>query len=926
MSKARSSRKAAVSAVGPVLLALGIAAGCQSAGPQGEPGSSKPSERREEPAAAAPAGPAAPQGGAPAAAPAAQADGKTSFSPPGNPAPGEVLDKLGKDGSARATEEKAMAQHYYEIGKKLYDDLEYEKAYETLRKAVELDPTHASAVELYHSAGLIIGKREDELKGMLERYKREFEVKVELTRQEMVRFYESGEKKYNAGDYDGAIRDLERAREMIAWYPYKIDTAGYAEKADKLVSEAKRKKIDADLRRSEELEAQSLAKSREEERRRQKSEQRRVQTMLEQATDLLRARRYAEARDLATRVLEDDPQNPVAKKLREYAVLGVHTETNRGLFDRKSEEMWDDRMNMDLVGTPREGTYISFPEDWKDRTRDRHPGIAADEVKEPYWVTNYKKILKERKVTLNFPDVPLKDVVLFLQEITGLNFVIGPGVDPEERKISLRLKDIVLENALKIILEQTKLTYVFDKESIIITEPGQVKGDTYFEIYDVSDILFKIPDHPGPRLSLPNPSAPGGGQGAGGGGSLIFEEPGAEGGGELSGDTLVDIVKGATGGDEAWGEGTGIEPHRGQLLVTNTREVHKKIAEVLDNLRRNQGLFVHIETRFVEIENDALEDVGVDFRGLGGNPGDERALHPGTTSNPFGTPLDMNIDPNRRGGVDAGGTRTDPPWKKPSTLTGANGNPLPGNDNFTWRTQHIFDGTAGALKGARLAGGGGLTLLMTTLDPFQVNAIIRAEGQTSKVRRLTAPRVTASNREKVYVSVITQRAYIADWELISGGTGLVVVEVPDPIIQTFQEGVVLEVRPTVSSDRKFVTLDVRPALATLVGGTISTITVNLGSLNMAGIQVPIGIPQITLEEAFTSVQIPDGGTALLGGFRQIDQHLDENSLPFLDNIPIVNVLFRRRGEVKETRSLVILITAKIISIRDEEAKRFNRQK
>src|SRR5262249_50383999 len=155
---------------------------------------------------------------------------------------------------------------------------------------------------------------------------------------------------------------------------------------------------------------------------------------------------------------------------------------------------------------------------------------------------------------------------------------------------------------------------------------------------------------------------------------------------------------------------------------------------------------------------------------------------------------------------------------------------------------NIFGSSLGGnvLRGARLVGGGGLTLMATQLEFWQLNAIMHAEAESSKVRRLTAPRVTAANREKVYTSVITQRAYIADWELISGGTGLVVVEVADPIIETFQEGVVLEVRPTISADRKFVTLDVRPSMATLVGGQISTIIVNLGSLSMSAIQVPIG--------------------------------------------------------------------------------------
>lgn len=46
---------------------------------------------------------------------------------------------------------------------------------------------------------------------------------------------------------------------------------------------------------------------------------------------------------------------------------------------------------------------------------------------------------------------------------------------------------------------------------------------------------------------------------------------------------------------------------------------------------------------------------------------------------------------------------------------------------------------------------------------------------------------------RVHLFVGTQRSYISDYELSSGGTGLVVAEVANPIIQVAQEGVCLEV-------------------------------------------------------------------------------------------------------------------------------------
>ena len=46
---------------------------------------------------------------------------------------------------------------------------------------------------------------------------------------------------------------------------------------------------------------------------------------------------------------------------------------------------------------------------------------------------------------------------------------------------------------------------------------------------------------------------------------------------------------------------------------------------------------------------------------------------------------------------------------------------------------------------------------------------------------------------RTHVLSITQRAYVKDYELVSGGTGLIVQEVADPVVDTFQEGVVLDV-------------------------------------------------------------------------------------------------------------------------------------
>ena len=72
-----------------------------------------------------------------------------------------------------------------------------------------------------------------------------------------------------------------------------------------------------------------------------------------------------------------------------------------------------------------------------------------------------------------------------------------------------------------------------------------------------------------------------------------------------------------------------------------------------------------------------------------------------------------------------------------------------------------------------------------------------------------------------------------------------------------------------------------------------------------------------------TVTIPDGGTAMLGGFRGISEKKFESGMPWLSSIPILNTFFMRRGNLSERRSLVILVTGRIVNLREEERARFS---
>jgi len=149
--------------------------------------------------------------------------------------------------------------------------------------------------------------------------------------------------------------------------------------------------------------------------------------------------------------------------------------------------------------------------------------------------------------------------------------------------------------------------------------------------------------------------------------------------------------------------------------------------------------------------------------------------------------------------------------------------------------------------------------------------------------------------------------------------------IADPVIGVIQEGIVLDVRPTVSNDRQFVTLEVRPTITDL-DSPIETFTTLLG----AGATIPgtvtfipaanpvtIQLPEIDIRQAETTVRMPDGGSILIGGLKTINIADKESATPILGQLPLLQFLFRRQGKSEEMEHLMIIVTATITDLAEQ---------
>jgi general secretion pathway protein D len=354
----------------------------------------------------------------------------------------------------------------------------------------------------------------------------------------------------------------------------------------------------------------------------------------------------------------------------------------------------------------------------------------------------------------------------------------------------------------------------------------------------------------------------------------------------------MELVRGSVAPD-SWETGT-INAQGKNLVVYNSPEVQGKVAEFLDDLRAFSGLVITIETRFLGVTDAFLRDVGVDFRGLGGQNGGPLAVLDDVTS---------GLDDNASAGLDNSGPGVD-----------AGGAALAPSSGLYFNDENIYSTPLGQILTAL----GGGTFQVTFLDDFAVSAIVRATEKTARMRQMTAPSLTVYNTQRANLTVVNQISFVQDFDVEVAQTAFIA----DPVIGVIQDGLTLDVRPTISNDRQYVTLELRPTIAdlqtpiktfqTLLGASIATVS--------AQNPVTIQLPEIDLRVAESTVRMPDGGSILLGGLKDIRSEDKKSTTPVLGNIPVLSALFSRKGKSEEIEHLMIVVTATITDL-TEQAQR-----
>lgn len=86
----------------------------------------------------------------------------------------------------------------------------------------------------------------------------------------------------------------------------------------------------------------------------------------------------------------------------------------------------------------------------------------------------------------------------------------------------------------------------------------------------------------------------------------------------------------------------------------------------------------------------------------------------------------------------------------------------------------------------------------------------------------------------------------------------------------------------------------------------------------AGLTATVQQPVIATIFVSTSVSVPDGGTVLLGGLKRLREGRNMAGVPILNKLPYISRLFKNSGVGRETESLMLMVTPRIVIHEEEE--------
>ncbi len=491
----------------------------------------------------------------------------------------------------------------------------------------------------------------------------------------------------------------------------------------------------------------------------------------------------------------------------------------------------------------------------------------------------------------------------------GINFVL---VDPAGRNplVRLTLRHGSLRRILDLLTEQIGYQYEVQADAVVV-RPGDAAANLVTQFFPVTRAtVLRLIGLAGASVA---PAAE----------PLRRSDPGGMPGSTLAEAAALRAFFQQAGVSFESVPGASLAYDGAALIVTQTPRHTERVRAIL--ARYHDVRQVEIEAKFMEVQEGALEELGVTWslsrRGL-------PQIDPVT-----GAPV-----------LDAYGRQVFTPQEtyrtETVTRTLSEAFPSSANSNAITIREAAGAGTPGGRIDVPVAptqvpgtvqlatGAAGLANISGFVGEFDVQAVVRALSQQQGTDLLSSPKITVLSGNPATITVAQELRYPQSYGEIQsqvgsgaatatgnvGSAGVTITAGTPQEFTTRNVGVELRVTPTVEEDNRSISLDLNPKVTEFEGFVEyggPSIAISAGTT----VTVPPGFyqPIFSVRDISTRVTIWDGATLVMGGLTREEVKKVNDKVPILGDIPLIGRLFRSEGESAQKRNLLIFVTANLVS-------------
>ena len=805
-------------------------------------------------------------------------------SEPGNA--GDVIKRMretGKVNQGASTTLVGEARKHRTLGELFEAELK-------LQQALNLWPSNEPAQQLLDEVRMLRGDRRGEVPVVAKDIREQLMVQRQMLRYEIERQLNRAMQFAENSEYDKAIDSYNQAIDGINHAPFDLGIDAYLVRAKQGLARSESEKKSKDFE-----DQQTLLRMIQQSKREQEAEsldfiENHIRALRRRATAARENHNYDKAGELYEKILTLNPHDEDAQNQNRLSREHHHIQQLDMLL-RANIDNYRKAVLGVLESSVIYQDIFRYPD--KDEWIRLSPKVVTIEEQIAKFESPLEKEIRRKlaqSITYGLEEpVPLREALSDLQGLTGVNFFIQ-STDIGDTEVQLEtLNNLPLSNVLAFLLKNAGdgVGYVIREGAVVIAEDEeQLQEPKYLRFYEISDLVDKRPDFPADDLALEEMAGQSDVDAAA---DIAFGDDEEESVGDVyEKDELLSLIArelNAGGDAEGEEEVEGIRIHPGgKLMALTTLQNHIKLAKILERFRKATGMMVTVESRFLDIQDNFLESIGINI----GNP-------------------QANFLPNTIPDIDGNGTALNPGYE----FTDAGG-----EMNLRVASIGALSNPLGSqVNPFNLSGTGGGSYQVNAINPdrFVLEALLTGVAKDQEIRRLNSPRVTAFNTQTAHTLVVNQAAYIQDLEVNQTG----VIPVINPVIGVLNTGSILEVRPTISFDRKYVVLEIQPTLAEQIGESQALLNLSGGFTT-----VPVQLPIVSVTKIKTTVNVPDGGTVLLGGLKREVKQEASIGLPALRRLPLANLFFGRNADAALRSNLFVLINTHITVVHEEEARLF----